>query len=205
METLRSNIAACSIASLPLGEEAGCGDASVVRWHATGGLVAVVDGLGHGLEAARAAQTAVETLESHATEPPSRLVLRCHEKARSTRGLALSLASFDATAGTMTWIGVGNVNAVLFRAKPGQMPPQETLVLRSGVVGQRLPPLVSASLPISAGDQVIFATDGVRSDFVKSVRPADETQDIAWRILERHALGSDDALVVVVRYLGMTA
>src|SRR5256885_9190382 len=56
------------VASLALPGEAESGDRHLVKPVGTGVLVAVVDGLGHGAEAAAAAQAAVAALERHATE-----------------------------------------------------------------------------------------------------------------------------------------
>src|SRR2546427_6905214 len=60
------------VASLALPGEAESGDRHLVKPVGTGVLVAVVDGLGHGAEAAAAAQAAVAALERHATESPVR-------------------------------------------------------------------------------------------------------------------------------------
>jgi phosphoserine phosphatase RsbX len=49
---------------------------------------------------------------------------------------------------------------------------------------------------------VAFATDGIESDYSTSLSPNVPAQALAERILERHGKGTDDALAVVVRYLG---
>src|SRR5260221_455136 len=72
------------------------GDSSVVQPFPGGVLVAVVDGLGHGPEAAAAAQVAVDILTRHADEELLALVKRCHEGMLPTRGAVMSLASFHA-------------------------------------------------------------------------------------------------------------
>src|SRR5205814_9273794 len=62
------------VASLALPGEAESGDRHLVKPVGTGVLVAVVDGLGHGAEAASAAKAAVAALERHATESPAPLL-----------------------------------------------------------------------------------------------------------------------------------
>jgi len=89
------------------------GDAYVVEPFADGILVAVVDGLGHGREAAAAARLAVATLRRYPFEPLPVLFSRCHESLRQTRGVVLSAASFHARERTMAWLGVGNVLTLL--------------------------------------------------------------------------------------------
>src|SRR5947207_903859 len=103
-----------AVAALP--GEGACGDLHLVQPFANGVLVAVVDGVGHGVEAAAAAAVAVATLQARAHEDVAQLLRRCHEALRPTRGAALTVASFNAADGTMTWAGVGSVEGVLFRA-----------------------------------------------------------------------------------------
>src|SRR5205823_2688246 len=134
-----------------------------------GALVAVVDGLGHGAEAADAAKAALRSLERHAHEPILPLIRNCHRSLAGTRGVVMSVAVFDARAETVTWVGVGNVEGVLLRAQATTILGRESLLLRGGVVGGHLPALAAALIPVSRGDALIFATDGIRSDFV--VRP----------------------------------
>src|SRR5256885_6028210 len=80
------------VASLALPGEAESGDRHLVKPVGTGVLVAVVDGLGHGAEAAAAAQAAVAALERHATESPVPLIERCHRALQGTRGVVMSVA-----------------------------------------------------------------------------------------------------------------
>jgi phosphoserine phosphatase RsbX len=164
-------------------------------------LVAVVEGLGHGPEAAAAAAEAVRTLESHPEQPVISLVKRCHEALRGTRGAVMSLASYSARHSTMMWLGVGNVEGVLLRRPDKLHEERESLLLRGGVLGTRLPALTAAVIPVRWGDILILATDGIRSDFARDVIVTDPVQRIADRILAEHRKGTDDALVLVSRYL----
>ena len=61
----------------------------------------------------------------------------------------MSLASFNALDGAMTWLGVGNVTGLLLRADAGAERKRESLLLRGGVVGYRLPPLRPVAIPIA--------------------------------------------------------
>ena len=179
------------------------GDHHLVRCNRNGILVAAIDGVGHGEEAATASQVAAALLRSCDGEPIISLVERCHEKLRATRGVVLSLAFIDFEHGMMTWLGVGNVYGVLMRghAKKGNV--RETLLLRAGVVGSQLPALQATVLPIARGDTLFFATDGIRSDFTETLSARENPQRAADRILERYRSGSDDALVLVARLTGI--
>lgn len=167
-----------------------------------GVLVAAVDGLGHGEEAAAAAKLAVSVLERHAQEEVIALLRRCHEALRGTRGVVMSLASFRAPDSLLTWLGVGNVEGLLLREAADSALRHGALVLRGGVVGAELPPLRVSVIPVMRGDTLIFATDGIREGFTERLALSDPPQELADRILARHAKGTDDALVLVARYAG---
>src|SRR2546427_137071 len=97
------------------------------------GIVVVARDEGPGIhDAALAAQTAVDSLIRYAHEPPLSLVRRCHERLMTTRGVAMSVASFALTNHTMSWLGVGNVEGSLFRGNRGSRPARESLLLRGG-------------------------------------------------------------------------
>jgi negative regulator of sigma-B (phosphoserine phosphatase) len=191
------------VAKFVLPGQGQCGDHHLVCCNQSGILIAAIDGIGHGDEAANAAKAAVSILKTGADEPVISLVQRCHEGLRSTRGVVMSLASVDAGHGMMTWVGVGNVQGVLMRSGATKGTVQEVLLLRAGVVGSQLPALQAAVLPITKGDTLVFATDGIRGEFAENLSALESPQRAADRILEHHCRGSDDALVLVVRLTGV--
>lgn len=178
------------------------GDHHLVCTAEYGILIAVMDGIGHGTEAANASRCASSILEAGTNEPIISLVQTCHEGLRRTRGVVLSLAFIEPQHGMMTWIGVGNVQGMLMRAGARKGTVQEMLLLRGGVVGGQLPPLQATVLPIAAGDTLVFVTDGVRGDFIETLSPLESPQRAADRILQAYQHGNDDALVLVARYNG---
>ncbi len=200
----RSALIEWGVATLAHPGEAQSGDRHLVKPVGTSVLVAVVDGLGHGAEAATAAQAAVAALERHATESPVPLIERCHRALHGTRGAVMSVAVLGRSDRSMTWVGVGNVEGLLLhgdgatRSRSGR----ESLVTRGGIVGSELPRLHPTVLPIAPGDLLIFATDGIREGFADGLSPEAAPQHLADQILARHGKGTDDALVLVARYLG---
>ncbi len=181
------------------------GDRHLVCCGGHGILIAAIDGIGHGEEAANAAEAAMAILKASPEEPVISLVERCHEGLRSTRGAVLSLASIDPKHGLMTWLGVGNVQGVLMRAGAQKGSVEEVLLLRGGVVGAQLPALQAAVLPIRRGDTLVFVTDGIRGEFVEGLSALESPQRAADKILKQHGRGNDDALVLVVRLTGIWA
>jgi len=192
---------AWGVASRALPGEVVCGDLHLIKPIPDGVLLAVVDGLGHGDEARTAAKTAIAVLESHAEEPPTMLVNRCHEALMRTRGAVLTVAALRSFEDELTWLGVGNVEAILLRADR-RAKASDRVLLRSGLVGYQLPRLRASTLPLAPDDLLIFATDGIDAGFAEGVDRSESPQQLADDILERHFKGHDDALVLVVHYHG---
>ncbi|HEX2379070.1 MAG TPA: SpoIIE family protein phosphatase [Gaiellales bacterium] len=164
-------------------------------------VVAVIDGLGHGPEAAHAAGRAAEIVETHPDERPDALLRRCHDALRNTRGAAMTVASIDPVVGEMTWLGVGNVQATVLQRRTRDAR-REWVPLRGGVVGYLLPALRPGTVRLQRDDVLVLATDGVRPVFGEWPAPAEAPQDVANRILADQSRGTDDALVLVARYRG---
>jgi phosphoserine phosphatase RsbX len=202
METLINPSLDWAVAELAQPGQSESGDRHLILSTPDGGLVAVVDGLGHGAEAASAAKVAVRALERGGDRPLVQLVRHCHQSLIGTRGAVISAASFSFPDGTMTWLGVGNVEGRLLRAPLSGGPPPDALLVRGGVVGVQLPTLVPRIVPIRRGDMLVVATDGIRSEFLDAPLPYQEPQTLADHVLARWGTRTDDALVLVVRYLG---
>lgn len=177
------------------------GDRHLVLPHARGVLLAVVDGCGHGAEAGKAADEAVETLRRHAGESALAQLKRCHTALSGTRGAVMTVAELTLEDETLTLAGIGNVEAVVFRANgqtPG--PPRESALLRGGTLGQSMPEPYASVIPVHSGDVLVMATDGVRSDTWPELALKSPPQRIADQILQRNFKGNDDALTLVARF-----
>jgi negative regulator of sigma-B (phosphoserine phosphatase) len=170
------------------------GDRAVVVPRDDGALVCAIDGLGHGEAAAEASAAAAEVLQRDSA-PLEELLRRCHRALVRTRGAVMTLVEFRLEPLGMTWVGVGNVEARL-------LPEMAAPILFGGVVGHNLPTVRPSWLPLRHGDLIVIATDGVRADFAEGLSPAGAAQEIADRVLADAARGDDDALVVVVRWIG---
>jgi phosphoserine phosphatase RsbX len=175
------------------------GDEFCVRQFEHRTMIAVLDGLGRGQAAAMTAKEGVRLLEQARTPDVVQLVRDCHEGLRGSRGLVMSLAMFDSRDNTMAWIGVGNVSGTL---RSALAPPQRTLLLRGGLVGNALPRLQLSIVPVTTGDTLIFTTDGVIARIDERLLQRPSLQGIAEQILTRCGTGRDDALALVARYRG---
>lgn len=201
METLAGSLLDVAVANWTHSGEGECGDVYLIEPYPDGLLIAVIDGVGHGMEAAKVSQLAISILKSHVKEPVNELIKQCHMALRGTRGAVVALASFRARPGSMTWTGVGNVEGKFF-AKGSPAAPL-TLLSTSGTLGQGETIEVHPfKVPIDIGDTLILATDGVRSDFYLGLDMRQSPRELADRILARSVLRKDDAMIVVARYQG---
>jgi negative regulator of sigma-B (phosphoserine phosphatase) len=183
--------------------EAMSGDLAVVSLLPEGALVAGIDGLGHGSEAARAARNAAPGNREHRGQDLVGLVQRCHSALRGTRGAAITLAFVSASESRMTWLGVGNVEGRVLSGDPAATRPKGSLALGRGVPGHELPAVRAAAMTVQPGDVLLIATDGVDAGFADSLELSGSSQTISERILSDHWKPPDDALVIAVRYLGV--
>lgn len=174
------------------------GDTYVVKEIPDGVIVAVIDGLGHGEEAARSAVRAAEVIERNSQQSLISIIHQCHQSLANERGAVMSVVKLD-NSRTLSWIGVGNVEVKLFhRADQSVKRP----VLTAGVVGWgRLPTVYAASVPVRQGDVLILSTDGVGLGFADKVNTSAGPEQIAADIMDSFVKHTDDALILVCRYL----
>jgi negative regulator of sigma-B (phosphoserine phosphatase) len=177
------------------------GDTHVVVPHARGALIAVIDGCGHGPEAARAAAVAAAILRAQPEGSAQFHLGRCHTALADSRGAVMTIADYNARQQTLTLCGVGNVETTLFHAAPSPGTPAESnILLRGGVVGGQLPPLHSSIIPVKAGDVLVMLTDGLRPIAEREQVLRLSAQRLASLLLDKNFKGSDDALALVVRF-----
>lgn len=165
-------------------------------------LVCVMDGLGHGPDARLASTECAASLTAYAGAPLIDLVHQAHESLRTTRGVALTLGLIDHDASRLEWVAIGNVEGLVLRRGLPRGTMHAAVVLRGGVVGYRLPPLKRSEVALAPNDVIVLATDGIKSGFSEGLDLSLGVQELAAHIMSRFAKGSDDALVLVVRYLG---
>lgn len=192
-------------AGRPMPGESDCGDLAVVLDGGGSVVFAVIDGLGHGPEAAAAAGQAAAVLADNRAEPLDVLMVLCHRALTETRGVAMSLATVDLDRGVeLRWTGVGNIDACVIEATPGGPAIRSNALLLGGIVGYHLPTLVQPQpQPLRLGELLVMATDGIRSDFLRAVDLSKTAKEIAADLLASQAKESDDAVVLVARHRGV--
>lgn len=161
----------------------------------SGMLVAVVDGLGGGEEAARAARLAEGVFRERAGRPLPELIRLSHEALHTTRGAVAGLLRIDPSQNSASYIGVGNIGVYVYSRKPIKP------ISKNGILGYRLPNLLELNYTYDPGDLFVLYSDGVSSHFAQDLRLdiRQPPQALAEQILEHYGKHSDDATVVVVQ------
>jgi negative regulator of sigma-B (phosphoserine phosphatase) len=174
------------------------GDLAVFVPTAAGALACLIDGLGHGPEAAHAAELCASVVREFADVPATELMARCHTALLDTRGVVMTAAWFDLDRSTLSWAGVGNVDARLIRSGPDLR--EDVALVFGGVLGYRMPNVRAATMPLERGDVLVMITDGIDAAISPALAGGGTAQTMADRIFAMHGKGTDDALAVVVRY-----
>jgi anti-sigma regulatory factor (Ser/Thr protein kinase) len=195
--SLRACPLAFGVATRPRGFGRINGDAFVVHLWAESTLVGVIDGLGHGQFAHRAAQTARQYVETHFDLPLDHIFRGAGRACRATRGVVMALARFDWGEGRLRFASVGNIMVRVFpRSGPFHF------IIRRGVIGLNAPGAAVTEHPWPPDHVLVLHSDGVatRWDWMDfPAWPDRSAAAIAQELLRAKGRVEDDATVVAVR------
>jgi anti-sigma regulatory factor (Ser/Thr protein kinase) len=183
--------------AVPLAGELVCGDAWAVATQETTASVLLADGLGHGPDAAEAAQAAVDVFVGDPFIEPARIVAAMHTRLRSTRGAAVLVLRLDPAKGTIRSCGAGNVAA---RVVSGAG--ERTILSQHGTAGVQVRRPEESVLEWPPHALVVLHTDGIESRWSAERLMPVLGRDLALAgalLLRDHSRGRDDATVVVLR------
>jgi serine phosphatase RsbU (regulator of sigma subunit) len=160
--------------------------------------LAAADGLGHGVEAHRAAVTAMQQLREADPELGfNELFVRCDQALLGTRGVALAVIDVHPHEARIVHASVGNVRALLLQ--PDRV---RRLGGARGIVGAGFHGLRPECFPLAPGDWLILYSDGIaeNADFATAVAGHEPNDALAERLLERWASPRDDASLMLYRH-----
>jgi anti-sigma regulatory factor (Ser/Thr protein kinase) len=184
------------VVCVPKRGETACGD----DWRivARQGLISVllVDGLGHGPEAAVAAAAATSAFTRLEPGTPETALATLHTAMRATRGAALSVAIIDEASSTMSLGGVGNVDVRILSDGP-----TEHLAVQNGIVGHTMPTPRSTAAGWPDGARLVMHSDGISARWRMEAYPGLMSAHpalIAGVIYRDFARERDDATVLVL-------
>lgn len=203
METLTRTLLDWHVASAPFEDDGETGDTGFVYEHGDSALAVAIDALGHGPNAARVAEVAKLHIGGMLDASLESIIQSCHGVLRGTRGAAVCLARLDGARNVLDWLSVGNVQGMHISVDANGLPEFESLIMRGGVVGDRLPELRTSSIGIRRGDVLVLASDGIRFGWHAEFRPGMPPDVLAETLLARHGHGGDDAMALTIRYNGL--
>lgn len=176
------------------------GDTFVIKQWGESALVGVIDGLGHGQFAYRAAQAARQYVERHFDQPLAEIFRGVARTCRATRGVVMGLARFDWGRATLTFASVGNVEARVFGS-----PERTNFVFPRGILGLNAQRPVVTQHRWELSNVMVLYSDGLTTHWRWSDFPhlAQASATVAAQeLLRAFARDTDDATVVVVKSAG---
>jgi anti-sigma regulatory factor (Ser/Thr protein kinase) len=160
--------------------------------------VLLADGLGHGVEAARASDAAVRELRPDLA--PEALLERMHDALRPTRGAAAAVARVDTASGALRFAGIGNISAHI--ADGGS---SKALVSMNGTLGHNIRRVQGYDHQLDPDAVLVLHSDGCGSGWDLAAHPGLVRRDplvLASLLIRDCERGRDDVSVVVARATG---
>ena len=182
---------------LPVQGETACGDGWAAAFDGQALRLVVADGLGHGPDAAKAAQVALDVFSAAPFESLPPLLQQMHSQMRTTRGAAVCLAHLDPTQGQVEYSGAGNISGRVISGVS-----DKALATQHGTAGIQIRRPDMLSTPWVDHGLVILHSDGLNTRWdgagLMPLMQRDPTL-VAALLLRNHSRMRDDATVVVVR------
>lgn len=183
--------------AVPYPGERLCGDAWTFHHSPERMVVLLTDGLGHGREAAEAAEEALTTFRKHQEKGPGEILGYIHDALRKTRGAVAALAEIRPKESVLTYAGVGNISASVVT-----MEASRSLVSHNGTLGMVTSRIQEFQLPWTRDSVLVLHSDGLQSRWDLSSYAglvARHPAIIGAALLRDFRRQRDDASVVVVK------
>jgi anti-sigma regulatory factor (Ser/Thr protein kinase) len=158
----------------------------------------VVDGLGHGFEAAEAAKLACERFKNNLNLNPASMLKKLHESLRGTRGAVAAAAKIDFAQNKLTYAGLGNITGLLFDGDQCKH-----LVSLNGTLGYEFRKATEFEMPWHDQATLVMHSDGISSKVSENRGKGLSASAgiIAASLYFNYAKKTDDATVLVARNL----
>lgn len=183
------------VVCVPVAGERACGDGWMFVHEPHRTLAMLVDGLGHGPDAARAADEAVRVARAAAALPPARIIEAAHGALLPTRGAALAVAEIVPSERIVRYAGIGNISGVIATAQG-----TKSMASHHGTVGHQMRKVQEFIYPWSSDASLIMHSDGIMTRWHLDAYPGLLTHHpalLAGVLYRDFARGRDDATVLV--------
>ncbi len=184
----------------PVAGETLSGDAWAVAERDDTLTLIVADGLGHGVDAARASAEAISAFRRATDLTPASVLQQVHGALRSTRGAAVAVAHIHLTDRRVRYSGIGNIAGVISQASKSVF-----MVSHNGTAGYHSPRLQEFSYPLSDEALIIMHSDGLNTSWKLESYPGlrlSHPSVIAGVLYRDATRARDDVSVVVAKFRG---
>jgi anti-sigma regulatory factor (Ser/Thr protein kinase)/serine/threonine protein phosphatase PrpC len=183
--------------AVPYPGERFCGDAWTFHHTPERMVILLCDGLGHGREAAEAAQEAVATFRKRQDLAPAEILGYLHDSLKKTRGAVAAIAEIRPQENVLVYAGVGNISASVVTAGASR-----SLVSHNGTLGMVTSRIQEFRTPWTRDSILVLHSDGLQSKWDLSSYAglvARHPAIIGAALLRDFRRHRDDASVVVVK------
>ncbi len=183
---------------IPISGERECGDQWQVQVAGERTRIALVDGLGHGPDAAQAALAAIRVIEQTGQSAPAMVLERTHQAIAASRGAAMAVCDIEpAGAKPVIFCGTGNIAGVVI-GREGQ----RSMISLYGIVGHQQRKTQEFSYPWSADSLLVMHSDGLQTRWSLDPYPGLRSRHpgvIAAILMRDFSRNRDDLCIVVAK------
>ncbi len=175
-----------------------CGDSGITLEQKGILLCAVIDGVGHGPNAAIAAVTAKNYIEANSEATLTEILQGVHEVLKSTQGAVACLCRIDLKSGQLSMAGIGNITCRIFRGLDS-----ERLLSREGILGYMASTPREHTRKLDNADLLLMHSDGVREHFELFEYPCllkGNAASVAARVVDTLGKSNHDASCLAARF-----
>jgi hypothetical protein len=157
-----------------------------------------LDGLGHGPNAAKAADKAVQEFVNVKNLPPAETIKELHQKIKGTRGGVGMIFQFDILSNSFSFAGLGNISARVIGFEKNK-----NCISYNGIIGHSIPnTLHNNAFSWQANEILVIHSDGLKSrwDFNNLPKILDyDGSVVAAALYKEFSRKTDDLLIIVLK------
>lgn len=179
-----------------LHDDPACGDTWRIAVREEAISVLVIDGLGHGPDAARAADAGASAFTLNPSAGPAELIGDMHLAMAGSRGAAVGVARYDRQRNLLQFAGIGNIAASLLSPTASR-----GMASHPGIVGGQFRKAVNFDYAEAGGQLLVMHSDGLQSRWRLGDYPGlwqRHPAVIATLLHRDFTRGNDDVTVLVI-------
>jgi anti-sigma regulatory factor (Ser/Thr protein kinase) len=182
---------------LPVRGEHECGDAWAMKQSRNTTLLMLADGLGHGPDAAIAANRAVTIFQKQEGRSPAELLELIHAALRGSRGAAVAVAEVAPDRRSVRFAGAGNISGLIITGETGR-----NMLSHDGTAGVYIRKIQEYTYDWPEGGQLVLHSDGVATKWSLPDYPGLARKDsalIAAVLFRDYERQRDDSTLLVAK------